>query len=299
MNTLPIPSTASPVNAPSPATKTRWSSAWPGTCSATSGPNAPPSAATPLAPGQRIAATGGPPSASRIASAPSAWSGWSWVSAIPPAPPRAATAAATASTCAGIAGPGVDDPGRVAPHDPGVRAVERVGRRVRRADERDVHARAYFERDAVDRPVERGDVDAAAGVLAERREARDLQRRRLDAARPAALEPRPEDPALAEVAEHVAAVERDAAVADDDAARDRAVPVRVRLHDHRLHVAGRALARRVARAALERPPAEVRALAACRARTKSISSHSSWPTSPMASAPVLRSKEKRHGLRRP
>ena len=59
-----------------------------------------------VAPGQRMAASGGPPSASRIASAPSAWSGWSWVSAMPPAPPRAATAAATASTCAGIAGPG-------------------------------------------------------------------------------------------------------------------------------------------------------------------------------------------------
>ena len=58
------------------------------------------------APGQRIAATGGSPSASRIASTPSAWSGWSCVSAIPPAPPRAATSAATAATCAGIAGPG-------------------------------------------------------------------------------------------------------------------------------------------------------------------------------------------------
>ena len=31
-NTLPSPSTASPVKPPRPATKTRWSSAWPGTC---------------------------------------------------------------------------------------------------------------------------------------------------------------------------------------------------------------------------------------------------------------------------
>ena len=38
-NTLPSPSTASPVNAARPATKTRWSSAWPGTASTVNGPN--------------------------------------------------------------------------------------------------------------------------------------------------------------------------------------------------------------------------------------------------------------------
>ena len=209
MNTLPAPSTASPVKAPSPATKTRWSGAWPGTCSAVSGPNASPSPSATVAPGQRIAPTGGPPSASRSAAAPSAWSGWSCVSAIPPAPPRAATAAATAATCSASSGPGSTTQAGSRPDDPRVRAVERVGRRVARADERDVHgASALSGDDPVDGPVERGGVHAAERVLAERGEVRDPQRRRLDAARLAAGELRLEDPALAEVAEHVAAAQR-------------------------------------------------------------------------------------------
>ena len=68
MKTLPSPSTASPVNAARPATKTRWSAAWPGTWSAVKGPNVSPSRSSGIAP------TGGPSSRERRASSPSAWS---------------------------------------------------------------------------------------------------------------------------------------------------------------------------------------------------------------------------------
>ena len=66
---------------------------------------------------------------------------------------------------------------------------------------------------------------------------------------------------------------RERAVAHDDAARDRAVARRVRAHDHRRDVAGGGLARRVARAALERRASRSSRRGPCRARTKSISSH--------------------------
>ena len=69
-------------------------------------------------------------------------------------------------------------------------------------------------------------------------------------------------PPLAEVAEHVAPGQpRQLPVADDDAAGDRAPALAVAARDDGRHVAGRALPRRVARAALERTPAEVGAAA--------------------------------------
>src|SRR4051794_27524631 len=117
--------------------------------------------------------------------------------------------------------------------------------------------------DAVDRPVERRGVDATAGVLAERREARDPQARRALGGRTARPQPRRLDPSAAEVAEHVAPVERrDRTVADDDAAGDGAVAAAVEALDDRAHVAGSGLAGRVAAAALERAPAEILAAAA-------------------------------------
>src|SRR5215216_994760 len=115
--------------------------------------------------------------------------------------------------------------------------------------------------DPVDRAVERGCVDAAAGVLAEGGEARDAQPRRALLRGAARSQLRRLDPAAAEVAEDVAAVQRrDGAVADHDA-RDRAVAVAVEALHHRAHVAGGGLAGRVAAAALEGAPAEVPAAA--------------------------------------
>src|SRR5215211_4166300 len=103
--------------------------------------------------------------------------------------------------------------------------------------------------DPVDRAVKRGCVDAAAGVLAEGGEARDAQPRRALLRGAARSQLRRLDPAAAEVAEDVAAVQRrDGAVADHHAARDRAVAVG-------------GLAGRVAAAALEGAPAEVPAAA--------------------------------------
>src|SRR4051794_1579894 len=112
-------------------------------------------------------------------------------------------------------------------------------------------------RDPVDRALERGRVHAAAGVLAERGEARDGQPGRPLGARAAGPQLRRLDPAAAEVAEHVAAVERrHGAIAHHDAARNRAVALAVEALDEGPHAAGRGLAGRVAAAALERAPAE-------------------------------------------
>ena len=61
MNTLPVPSTASPVNAAPPATSTRWSGAWPGTCSAVNGPKRPPSPSAGQAPTGGLAEPGAQP----------------------------------------------------------------------------------------------------------------------------------------------------------------------------------------------------------------------------------------------
>ena len=149
MKTLPSPSTASPVNAARPATNTRWSAAWPGTCSARERPERVRRRAAPA-----IAPTGGSPSRARSASRPSAWSGWSCVSAIPPAPPRAAHRRGDAVEVRVERRPRIDDPGRVAPDDPGVRPAQRERRRVRRPDEQHLH-RAQRGDDPVDRPVER------------------------------------------------------------------------------------------------------------------------------------------------
>ena len=83
-------------------------------------------------------------------------------------------------------------------------------------------------------------------------------------ARPA-LQLRRVDPRLADVAEQVAPAQaRQRAVADDHAAGDRAPAVAVGARDDGRDVAGRALARRVARVPLERAPAEVRAADPCR-----------------------------------
>ena len=68
----------------------------------------------------------------------SAWSAWSWVSAIPPTPPRRSASASTASTCSSSSGPGIDDPARVAPDEPRVRAGQRERPGVVGAHERDV-----------------------------------------------------------------------------------------------------------------------------------------------------------------
>src|SRR5438445_489326 len=105
MNTLPAPSTASPVKHTVPATNARWSRAWPGTATVVSGPTTSPSASR-RSTSPRAAATGAAPARARSAPTASAWSAWSWVSAIPPRPPRAATSAATAATCSSSAGPG-------------------------------------------------------------------------------------------------------------------------------------------------------------------------------------------------
>ena len=78
---------------------------------------------------------------------------------------------------------GVDDPGGVAAHDPRVRARERVRAGVLGAHARDVQPREVRHRrsarhEAVDGTVERHGVDAAARVLPERGQALDVQRRR-------------------------------------------------------------------------------------------------------------------------
>ena len=98
-NTLPSPSTASPVKQRAVARRTR------GGRRRGRAPSARVERAEAVAVAEphvgRVAARGHlrPPSRSRSASTPSAWSAWSWVSAIPPAPPRASTSAATASRC--------------------------------------------------------------------------------------------------------------------------------------------------------------------------------------------------------
>ena len=127
-NTLPWPSTASPVKAAVPATNTRWSSAWPGMKSTSNG----------VSPTSPWRATGTSPSRSRSAWIASEWSAWSCVSAMPPAPPRAATSAATASTCDVDRRPGVDHPRRIAPDDPRVGPGQRQRARVGREDARDL-----------------------------------------------------------------------------------------------------------------------------------------------------------------
>ena len=257
MNTLPAPSTASPVKAASPATKTRWSAAWPGTCSTANGPKRSPSPSATSA-GWRIAPTGEPPSASRRA-----------VDAlgVVRVVVRERDAAGAAARGRGrgdrrdVAGqrrPGIDDPRGIAPHDPRVGAVERERRRVRRPDERHLHGLSAAR---AGRPARRAR-RRRRGPARPRRRRRGCRRAATCCARPlrpAGREPRGLDHAAAEVAEHVAPVEVEPRVAHDHAARDRAVAVAVRADDHRRDVAGRRLAGRVARAALERPPAEVRA----------------------------------------
>ena len=86
--------------------------------------------------------------------------------------------------------------------------------------------------------------------------------------------------------------------ADDVAARDRAVAIRVRPHEHRRHVRRRQRLRCDPHGSLECVPAVERARALPRG-VKSTSSHAPWPTSASARSPVVPSNEKRQGLRRP
>ena len=125
--------------APRPATKARWSGAWPGVATTVSGPTVSPSPTRASAPAKRAAATvGTPPAAAQRLDA-------AGVVGVVVGQRDAADAAAVgrrrrgrASRCAASRRAGVDDPARVAPDEPRVRALERVRPRVVGADECDV-----------------------------------------------------------------------------------------------------------------------------------------------------------------
>ena len=115
-NTLPSPSTASPVNAARPATNTRWSSAWPGTASTSNGPKRSPSPSVRTAPDRhaepRRAARG---TASDVVG----------VVVRQRDPARAAARRDLGGDRVEVRvdrRPGIDHPRRVAADDPGVRA---------------------------------------------------------------------------------------------------------------------------------------------------------------------------------
>ena len=90
MNTLPLPSTVSPVKQVRPAIKQTLSGEWPGVASARSGPTCSPSPGSVTDTPNR--------------SAPSEWSGCAWVSTTPARPSGAA--ARTASKWPASSGPG-------------------------------------------------------------------------------------------------------------------------------------------------------------------------------------------------
>src|SRR4051794_18642388 len=229
-----------------------------------------------------MAATGGPPSRSARAGTPSAWSAWSWVSTIPPAPPPASTAAATAAMCAGSAGPGSTTHAGSRPTTHVFVPLSVIGdgfaartsaTSITAAGEPRLDRRAPSATDSrhgrgsprslchepVDRALERDGVDPPARVLAEGGQTGNAQVALPHGERAARPQPSRLDAPAAEVAEHVAALQpRDRRIAHHDAPGDRAVPVVVRAHDHGIDVAGSRFAGRVARAGLERPPAEVR-----------------------------------------
>ena len=105
---------------------------------------------------------------------------------------------------------------------------------------------------------------------------------------------------LAQVAEHVAAEQRrQPGIAHHEAADHRRVAVAVAEDEHgRREAGGRAAARAEGDVALAGGPAELLP-GAVPAGTRSISSFVPSPTSPISTSPVMRSNEKRHGLRRP
>ena len=124
-NTLPSPSTVSPVKAWPSVTNTRWSSAWPGTCRTSNGPI--------VSPSRKPSATGTP---SRAASSGAA-SEWSACECVSRMPAGASTAAddrvqVRVDQRAGIHHPGTLD-------DVGVGARERERTRVGRAEVGDLH----------------------------------------------------------------------------------------------------------------------------------------------------------------
>ena len=242
--------------------------------------------------------TGTSPSRARSGSSPSAWSGWSCVSAIPPGAAARRDRRGDRVEVRRQRRPRVDHPRGVAPDDPRVGAVERVGRRVRRPDEQRLHGlsagrcgtpgrRARRRRRGPGRPRRtRTGCDASARCCARRARGR----RRASPTRPARGRSR-----RTRSGRGARAATRSRTTTPPVIEQ---LPSRVRAHDDGLDVAGRRLAGRVPRAALERAPAEVRAAARAAAHEVDLL--------PLALADVadrqvagLRSNEKRQGLRRP
>ena len=156
------------------------------------------------------AAPTGAPGAARPRTA-SAWSAWSWVSAIPPAPPRRSASATTAVDVLVERRARVDDPARVAPDEPRVRAAQRERARVVGADQRDVvRLEASPLGEAVDR--RRRARRRRRGRGRPRRTTRRCRPRGTSSARSpsraAGAQPRGADAAVAEVAVDVAAAQR-------------------------------------------------------------------------------------------
>ena len=133
MKTLPSPSTASPVNAERPATNTRWSAAWPGTCSAVNGPKASPSRSGGIAPHLRTAE----PCAQRRQ--PLGVVGVVVRERDPAGPATRRHGGRDGVEVVLERRPRVDDPRRLAPDDPRVRPAERERRGVRRPYEQHLH----------------------------------------------------------------------------------------------------------------------------------------------------------------
>ncbi len=203
-NTLPSPSTASPVNAAAPAHEHE---VVVGVAGHRQRPRAARTRRRRRAPRRRraAAASGAPSRVAPARRAPSEWSAWSCVSAMPPAPPRRCHLGRHRSDVRGQCRARVDHPGRVAAVRPrcSCRSGSAGSGCPPHAGESSAASVSRFT-SRYTGPFSDVSVDAAGGVLAERRQPGHGQRGLVHRARRPARSRVHCDPPAAVVAVHVA-----------------------------------------------------------------------------------------------